>query len=176
MKPHSQPFFHSRVSQLLRLSVMVLFVNTFKVAAQEMPPKPISVYVDPEQEMSFGAFYPLNAGGTITISASGSRSTTGDVILINQQFTYSPASFQIEALPGTLINIQNGPDVVIYGSNGGTMTLHLESSDPPSPFITSAAPPDRTQVKIGGTLTVGNIATNGAGNYNGTFTIIFNQE
>ena len=176
MKTVTQIFFRLRKNQLILLSEMIFCVCSFQAVAQEMPPKPISVFVDPEQEMSFGAFYPLNAGGTITISSSGSRSTTGDVVLINQQFTYTPASFQIEALPGTLINIQNGPDVILYGSNGGTMTLHLEDSDPPSPFITSVAPPDRTEVKIGGTLIVGNISTNGAGNYNGTFTIIFNQE
>jgi hypothetical protein len=56
------------------------------------------------------------------------------------------------------------------------MTLHLGDASPVSPFITSAAPSGRNQVRIGGILTVGNPGANPVGAYNGTFTVIFNQQ
>ena len=157
-------------------AVILLLMSNKTLLAQEQPPQPISIYVNPEEALNFGAFYPAASGGTITVSTNGSRTVTGDVVPINQGFTFSAATFEVGALPGTIIHVQNGPDAVLFGSNGGTMTLHLEDSDPFSPFISNVAPPGRTQVRISGTLIVGDILTNKPGNYTGTFTITFNQE
>jgi hypothetical protein len=144
--------------------------------AQVQPPRPLNIFVNPAQPLSFGAFYQGSLGGTVTISPSGVRSSTGDIVLTNLGFTYSPALIEVEGLPGTLVSILNGPDVILSGSNGGSMTLHIGTSSPASPFIITTTPPSRTVVNIGGTLTVGTPSANPAGAYTGTFNITFVEQ
>jgi hypothetical protein len=134
----------------------------------------LSVYTI--QNMSFGAFHPGNNGGTISISSTGDRTVTNDVVALNLGVSYFQAMFEIEAPEGTIISILNGPAVTLNGSNGGTMSLQLGAASPASPFNISIAPPGRTQLSVGGTLTVGNATSTPAGSYSGTFTITFNQE
>jgi hypothetical protein len=99
------------------------------------------------------------------------RTATGNIILLSSSF--STALFEVEALPGTLITILNGPDVYLEGSNGTRMTLRLGNSLPQSPFIATTA---RTTVTIGGTLIVGDSKTSPPGAYSGTFSINFIQQ
>lgn len=141
----------------------------------EHPPRPITIYVNPAQGLSFGAFYQTGSGGSVIIYPNGSRSTTGSVIQTSQGISFSPAIFEVDAEPGTVVTISNGPDVVLTGSTGGTMSLHIGSSDLGSPFTTTAVSPARTQIRIGGTLTLANPLASPAGNYNGTFSITFIQ-
>jgi hypothetical protein len=141
----------------------------------ENPPRPVVVYVNPAQGLIFGAFYQGSFGGTVIVYPNGSRSTTGSVIQTNQGYSFSPAIFEIDAEPGTLVTILNGPDVTLTGSNGGTISLQIGNADPPSPFIATATSPARTQVRIGGTLTLGSPLANPPGSYSGTFTVTFIQ-
>jgi hypothetical protein len=144
--------------------------------SQEPPPRPISIYVNPAQGLIFGAFFQGPTGGTVIISPGGSRSVTGSVVQANLGFPFSPAIFEVDANPGTLIAIMNGPDVLLSGSNGGTLLLHIGGSSTGSPFVATATSPARTQVRIGGTLTVGNPLANPAGSYSGMFSVTFIQE
>jgi hypothetical protein len=122
------------------------------------------------QPLSFGTFCPGFSGGTITVSPAGLRTTTGDVIVINQNSAiYMPAIIEVEAPIGSRITIVDF-NAQLRGSNGGAMTLHISGSDPGSPFTTAAS---RTNVSIGGTLTIGGITTNPSGKYNGSFVINF---
>lgn len=141
----------------------------------ENPPRPVIIYVNPAQGLQFGAFYQGALGGTVIVYPNGSRSTTGSVIQTNQGIAFSPAIFEVDAEPGTLVTIVNGPDVTLSGSNGGTISLHIGSSDPASPFIATQTSPGRTQIRIGGTLTLTNPLANPPGNYSGTFSVTFIQ-
>lgn len=161
---------------LLLLSLLLLVHTAASAQQPPAPPKPVAVYVNPAQGLSFGAFYQGNAGGSVIVYPDGSRSVTGDVLQATLGFTFSPALFEVDANPGTLISILNGPDVMLTGSNGGSMTLHIGSASPGSPFVTTAVPPARTVVSIGGTLTVGSPLANPAGSYSGTFSVTFIQE
>lgn len=147
-----------------------------RAAAQPPPPRPIAVYVNPAQGLIFGAFFQGIAGGSVIIYPDGSRAATGDIVLANLGQPYSPAIFEIEAQPGTLISILNGPDVPLNGSNGGTIVLHVGTASTGTPFITTVAPPGRTQVRVGGTLTIGSPLANPPGAYSGSFAITFIQE
>lgn len=142
--------------------------------AQEEPPRPVKVTTF--QNLSFGAFYHGYSGGTVIVYPNGSRSVTGDVIAVNLGFTFAPAIFEVEARPGAVINISLGPDVIISGSNGGSVTLHPGGTDPVSPFVNTIHPPGKTQVRVGGTLIVGSPLANPPGSYSGTFSVTFNQE
>ncbi len=142
--------------------------------AQEMPPKPVSLYFN--QNLSFGAFSPGSSGGTVTVNSNGVRFATGTVILVSQGYLFFPAIFELEGNPGTITHFLAGPDATLTGSGGGTMTLHLGDVTPADPIIINVAPPGRIQIRIGGTLTVGGQAANPPGFYNGYFTIMIIQE
>lgn len=156
--------------RLLPVMSIILFfcLNNTEARAQ--------IAVTTARQLSFGAFSHGNAGGTVQILADCTRSSTGDVILLNMGFLYFPAIFEVEAPQGTIINIMNGPDVPLTGGNGGSMMLHIGNADQTLPFISNVAPPARTSVKIGATLTVGTRINNPPGSYSGTFTITFIQE
>lgn len=166
------------------------FINFFLVTAftftslfcaaqtptDSLPGDPGEMYVYTVQNLAFGAFCHGNTGGSVMLTSNGSRSTTGDVIALNLGIQFFNAIFELEAPPGTIVSILNGPDATLTGSNGGAMTLSLGTSSPMAPFSTIVSPPSRTQVNIGGTLTVGNNAASPPGAYTGTFYITFNHE
>ena len=156
---------------LVVLSVILLSALSREGFAQEPPPRPLVVTVT--QNLGFGAFTHGAAGGTITMSSSGTRSSTGTVIPLNLGYLFSAAIYQLLANPRTLITILNVPDVLLSGSNSGFMTLHIVT---PSQLVITTDPPAFTLLNIGGTLTVGNTVSNPPGNYNGSFDITFLQE
>lgn len=163
------------MNTLTAVLVLLLFLQ-LPAFAQEPPPRPISIYVNPAQGLIFGAFFQGPTGGTVTVSPNGSRSVSGSVVQANLGFPFSPAIFEVDANPGTLITIMNGPDVLLTGSNGGTLSMKIGSSSTGSPFIANAVSPARTLVRIGGTLTVGVPLANPPGNYSGTFSVTFIQQ
>lgn len=159
---------------LIALSILLLQLMHHQVMAQEEPPRPLEVNL--YQHLSFGTFVLGYSGGIITILPDGSRSVTGDIIPLYTNTQYHPAIFEVLANPGVIINIANGPDVLLNGSNGGHMLLHPDASLPASPFINATRPPFKTQIMIGGTITVGNALENPAGEYTGQFFITFIQQ
>lgn len=129
------------------------------------------------QNLSFGTLAQGSTGGTITISDAGMVTTTGSVVSlafggINDA---SAAVFEIEAPVGTVISISGGPDASLIGSNGGSMTLRLGNTNPLTPFAV-VNQTGRTNINLGGTLTIGNQAVNPPGAYNGTFYVTINNE
>jgi hypothetical protein len=153
---------------------IVMAMVAISAKAQEDPPRPMQVST--YQHLSFGAFINGYNGGTVTVEPGGNRSVSGDIIPIFLGNQYHPAIFEVEANAGTVINIMNGPDIFLTGSNGGSILLHLGASLPQSPFINSTRPPFRTQIMIGGTITVGNTLANPPGDYTGYFFVTFVQE
>jgi hypothetical protein len=170
---HKIGFIRSK-SCILPITIIFLFFIFQETIAQEPPPRPISVTVT--QNLGFGAFTLGAMGGTVTISSAGARSATGDIILLNLGYSFSTVTYRLVANPGTMVSLLNGPDVSLPGSNGGSLLLHIGSSNPASPFIMTTIPPAYTVLNIGGTLTVGNSASNPPGNFSGTFYITFIQE
>lgn len=162
------------MKHLLYGSIFLLLVYV-SINAQEMPPRPITVTVITSQNLSFGYFAEGDLGGTVSVSSSGARSWTGNIVLLNGG-SVSPALFDVTANPGTLITIVNGSDATLNGSNGGTMTLHIGTSSTGSPFITTQPRTSPNHVYIGGTLTVGFPAANLPGDYSGSFQITFVQQ
>jgi hypothetical protein len=152
---------------------MVFMSCCFSASAQEDPPRPLQVTTF--QNLSFGAVIQGTVGGKVIIDPQGSRSITGDLIPVNMGYTYYPAIFEIRAIPGCLITIVNGPDIIMNGP-GGTLTLHIGTSIPTSPFVNTRNPSSPIQVRIGGTLTVGNSMANPSGNYIGNFSVTFAQQ
>jgi hypothetical protein len=161
---------------VMGLGFMSVSANAQIDPTDSIPGDPGGLTIYPVQNLSFGAFTIGASGGTVVISTSGVRSTTGTIVPLNMGSLYFPAIFDIDGPQGSIISIINGADATLTGSNGGSLSLHIGSSNPVSPFIITVAQPTRTQINIGGTLTVGNSAANPPGNYTGTFYITFNQE
>ena len=150
-----------------------------KGVSLENPPRPIkaALSITIVQNLNFGTVYnPGITVGTVYITPEGARHTTGDIIPIGGSF--SAACFDVESIPGTIVTITES-SATLNGNNGGTLKLEignhpdLNYSDFKSPFVTTA---ETTTIFIGGTLTVGPLGTNPAGNYNGTFFITFIQQ
>jgi hypothetical protein len=166
--------------QWIKLAFVILISGTSasglaQVTASQFPlGQAITIYT--VQQLSFGAFSHNNSGGSITISSTGSRWVSGGIVALNLGQPYYQAIVEIEAPMGTSLSILNGPDAMLSGSNGGSMAIHIGDTNPSSPLRITASPPNRTQIHIGATLTVGNSAANPPGNYTGSFYIIFNQE
>lgn len=169
-KKHKRKYTGIITTGLMALILLTASPGSF---GQEPPPRPVRITVT-AQQLTFGAFTHGAAGGTVTVSPTGMRSSTGDVILLDLGFPYYPTVYELRATPGTVISILNGPDAILSGSNGGSITLTVGSSDPPSPFV--ATPPFPNLISVGGTITIGNAAANPPGNYSGTYDIIFVQE
>jgi len=159
---------------LLFTAGIILLFSHLCANAQEMPPRPLSLYF--VQNLAFGAFSVSGSGGTVTVTSYGVRFATGGVILVNQGYLYFPATFGIEGNPGTIIHPVLGPDATLTGSNGGSLTLHLTDSYPGDPIIINVAPPGHMQVFVGGTLYVGMLGSNPPGAYSGSFSVMFVQE
>ncbi|MCE1199944.1 MAG: DUF4402 domain-containing protein [Marinilabiliales bacterium] len=166
----------------MMISALLMSMTTFVLQAQEKPPRPIQVFVNPTQGLIFGAFTHGASGGTVTISPTGMRSSTGSVVLLSLGYNFSPAIFQVEGIKGTVISItdNSGTAFTLTGSHGGTLTLHLgppqSNTSCGTPFILDQESPLRMEIRVGGTLSVGNSAANPPGNYSGTFNLTFNQE
>ena len=165
-----------KIVQRLILAALWLLCSRLPAHAQPPPPHPFTVFVNPAQGLIFGAFFHGVSGGSVIIFPDGSRSVTGDVVQANLGFPFSAAIYEIEAVPGTAISILNGADAILSGSNGGSVTLHIGTASTGALFITSAVPPARTQVRIGGTLSIGSALANPAGSYSGFFSVTFIQE
>jgi hypothetical protein len=157
------------------IPVVLMYSVSMELKAQEPPPRPIRIDVT-AQGLSFGAFYHGASGGTVVITPAGSRSATGDVVLLSLGIPFSAALFQVHANRGTVISILNGPDAVLTGIPSGTMTLHIGASNPSSPFVSNVNYNIAIPLYIGGTLTVGNSAANPPGSYTGTFDITLVRE
>jgi len=169
-----------QLRQWIKRSVFVLVLAVISITSfaqtDSLPPDPGAISVYTIQNLNFGAFSHGSSGGTVSISNTGTRSVTGDVIPLNLGVLFFHAIFEIDAPTGTIISIMNGADATLTGSNGGSISLHIGNSDPLSPFVTTIPQPGRTAVAIGGALTIGGPVANPPGTYTGTFYITFNQE
>jgi hypothetical protein len=154
---------------LFRILIMVsLLFFSKEVNAQPPPPRPVKVTAT-SQELSFGAFTYALVSGTVTVTPAGSRSATG-VVLINIE-TPTSALFNVTGSIGTLVTITYGSDATLSCICGGTLTLHIDASNPGTPFVIEKDFPELNLLYIGGKLTVGNSSTSPPGAYSGTFDI-----
>ena len=164
------------IFQVLVVSLLSVETSAQLSPTDSIPPDPARISVYSLQNLKFGAFTQGALGGSIVMSPEGVRTASGDVILLNMGIPYNQSIFEVEGIVGTVVSILNGPNTVLTGSNGGSLTMEIGTSSPSSPFYNIIPPPGRTQVNIGGTLIVGTTASNPPGIYTGTFFITFNQE
>jgi len=155
----------------MTMIILFLLIGTY-LKAQVNPPRPINLTSSSVQNLSFGAFAITGSnGGTITVSNTGIRTSTGDIFLIGSDYSYG--IFTVECVEGTTLLLMNGASAVLSGSNGGNMTITLGETNPPLPYLNTST---TTVFQIGATLYVGPMQDNPPGDYNGVYEIIINHE
>lgn len=168
----------NRYTKMVLSSVLMLagYCSYAQTPTDSLPADPGAISLSTYQNMHFGSFTQGAGGGSILLSNTGIRSSSGTVTLLNLGILYYQAIFEIEAPQNSLLSITTETSTTLSGSNGGTMTLNLGSPSIASPFLTTIPPPGRTQLRIGGTLSVGNVISSPPGTYTGSFYITINNE
>ena len=118
--------------------------------------------------MSFGSFYLNGApGGSLSVSNTGIRTTTGNIQEVNSSFLVSAFTLSTDSVDPGNITISSSP-TTLSNVNGDTMSLEAGISNPENPVVQAGSP---VQIFIGGTVTVASEVP--AGDYSGELFVTF---
>jgi len=130
------------------------------------------------QAINFGT-YCVNGtgGGTVSIGWDGSRTSTGNIVLLGIAPYAQPAIFEIKLSKGNTVSFTYFPTSILTCSNGGSLTFDIgptEHGINGSTFTINTNSNYMTPFKVGGTLHIPANAIQGT--YSGNFDITFHQE
>lgn len=160
----------------------VLPTATTVLKAQSPPPLPNrSGTLTVTQTMHFGdlTLKTPSSNGSVTVDYNGTRTSSGDVILLNMGNTPRPAIFEFKLCPGRTVTINYSASTTLTGSNGGSILLHIGPTNigtSGATFTSNKGCDDAHLIYVGGTIDINAISSNPAGLYTGTFSVTFNQE
>jgi hypothetical protein len=121
------------------------------------------------QDLAFGAIIRGGSAGTVTISTTGTRSSTGGVFLLPSGYAaYMQASFTVWVRRKNRTVQITLPSSVIISSGSNSMTVNTFTSSPSGTF-TSPTANYITTINVGARLNVG--ANQARGTYSGTFNV-----
>lgn len=164
------------LNRLFLVTILFFCVN-ISFAQPDLPQRTLTVTAT--QAINFGTFCVTGlAGGTVILGYDGSRSSTGDVILLSMAPTAQPAIFEIKLCQGRNVTITFDATITLTGSNGGSFTLDIgptEKGGNNSNFTTNSDCNFITPLRVGGTLYIPSGPAI-PGSYSGSFEITFNQE
>lgn len=147
------------MKQLESIFLGFLFLISGELLAQNF-------YVYPSQALEFGVFTIAGKGGTVTISDTGERSSSGTVQLLNSNF--HPAIFQITTDSTAPIEVFLEISVEVLTNAEGTATLRTSVSPVEKTYILQEGKP--VQVKVGATIQL-NSGANSSGEFQGNISI-----
>lgn len=121
----------------------------------------ISISILKNTDMNFGTIAASSGGGTVLLSASGSRTPSGGIILPSLTGTVSSAQFTVSGEPGYSYAITLPASVVLTDAvSSATMTVNAFTS---TPSATGTLTAGTETLLVGATLNVG--ASQAAGLY-----------
>ena len=130
------------------------------------------------QAINFGTYFVNGTGGgTVSIGWDGTRTSTGNIVLLNITPYAQPAIFEIKLLKGNSVTFTYFPTGILTGSNGGALSFDIgptEQGINGSSFTVNTNTGIITPFKVGGTLHIPANAIQGT--YSGNFDITFQQE
>jgi hypothetical protein len=150
-------------------------IGTISFAQPILPPRTITVTAT--QALYFGTICVHGLGGTVTLGYDGSRSSTGNVVLLPTAPTATPAIFEIKLCQGRNVIISFDAFTMLSGDNGGSLKLDIgptEKGINGATFSTNEDCNFITPLRVGGTLHIPDLALPGL--YTGSFAITFNME
>lgn len=158
---------------LLILLAGIFYLEGFGQKIETTVKVPTTVFtVNVKQELQLGAFTQGSSGGSISISPEGVRTGLGTVLPLNFGVNYAPLILEIQGPRGSVVSMLAN-ETVLTGSNGGTMNLTIQSTNPQMPIVITDDPPEKVIIKIGAVLRVGNSLESPPGNYSGSLNISF---
>jgi Domain of unknown function (DUF4402) len=172
---------------LLMFSALFVLYNSFLKGQNNAPP-PLPqriVTATVVNELSFGdiSLEYSSLGGSVSVTPTGTRHSTGDIILMNMGLSYSPAELSFRLCPGRSIKVVYDPvNYLTFGSYSMSMVIddiiigNTTISASGQNFTSNKGCNDTHLMKVGGTLTVGQLSANNPGYYSGSFTITLAQE
>lgn len=148
---------------------IIFFFSSFSIYCQ--------LTVNTVKNLSFGTFCKnYNSSGTISISPLGIRSSTGGVYLLN--LSHNIMSAEIELLQCDNYNViitYSNSTLLTNGTNNIVLNIGPTNIGTSGSSILTQGDCDFSNlISIGGTLTIP--SNTSIGNYNGSFSIIFNNE
>jgi len=162
--------------KLLLLTAALFLCVSFSYSQPVLPQRTLTVTAT--QSIHFGTLCPMGwPGGTVIVGWDGSRTSTGNLLLLSMSPTAQPAIFEVKLCEGRSISITFDATTTLTGSNGGSLTLDLgptEKGPNGASFATNGDCNFVTPLRMGGTLHVPGTAI--PGTYSGSFAITFNQQ
>jgi len=166
---------HRRFLKFIFLAAVLFFCVDGAFAQPVLPPR--SLTVTATQALYFGTICVNGLGGTVTVGYDGSRSKTGNVILLPTAPSSTPAIFEIKLCQGRNVTISFDAQTILTGTNGGSLRLDIgptEKGINGASFMTNDDCNFITPLRVGGTLHIPDLALQGL--YTGFFSITFDQE
>lgn len=164
------------VSIVLRTLTLIVLLFCFSSAlAQPVLPQRSNT-VRATQPIYFGSFCITGgSGGTVTVGYDGSRTATGDIILLDVPPFAQPAIFEIKLSqsPTVCFNFET-PYVLLTGGSGSISLVVGPTDKGPDGSNFSLSPNIVSLLRVGGTLTV--TGSSPPGIYSGIFAIRFIQQ
>jgi hypothetical protein len=175
--------YFNNIRPLRVVSLFIVLQLLFAGMAFSQPVLPARTFtVSATQGLHFGTFCLQNigsSGGTVTVDYDGSRTSTGEVMLLSAAPESREAIYEINLCQGRSVIMTYPATAILAGNNGGYMTLNIgptEKGPSGTTFEGNTNCGFITQIHIGGTLVIGSNAANPGGTYTGSFNIIFNQQ
>ena len=165
---------HKNITLTYCFTIMLLFVFNVSDAQPELPQR--SNTLRAKQSIHFGSFCITGAGGgTVSVGYDGSRTATGNIVLLNIPPYATPAIFEIKLGRNSTVGINYEPPYIMLTGNSGSISLVIGPTDKGSDGASFAINANIvSQLKVGGILTV--TGTSPPGYYSGNFAIRFTQQ
>jgi hypothetical protein len=123
----------------------------------------VTISISKDRDMNFGTIAASSGGGTVVLSASGSRSATGGIILPTINGTVSAAQFTVTGEPGFTYAITLPTDLILYESGVGPAYMIVNGfTRTPSVTGTLNLTTGTETVLVGATLNVSGAQTAGS--------------
>lgn len=122
--------------------------------------------------LNFGRLVVENGGGTITLSPYGTRTYTGQVMLVDDNF--SSGKFVLAGLPESLVSIilPVMPQTLRQTTGNRTITVSQFTSNIPSGGHIARQSDGKAEINVGATLYVGGVM-DGTGIFAGSYEVVF---
>lgn len=153
----------------LVFSGLLFLLSGSQVKSQD--PNGIGISLTLIKPFQAGWFYPGSNGGTVVVSTSGQRTSTGTVILLYGEDDISPAIFELRTSPWNMVHIQLDNNVFMTSPTGGSIHLQTGPLSSSNVFVAPPEAADGMLIYCGGRIIVGKSNKNPPGNYSATFAI-----
>ena len=145
----------------MKEKILLLLLFFLPFAGSLMAQVPISISKD--RDMNFGTIAASSGGGTVVLSASGSRSATGEIMMPSINGTVSAAQFTVTGEPGYTYTITLPTDFTLYESGSGPASMIVNAfTRTPSATGTLNLTSGTETVLVGATLHVSGGQTAGS--------------